>query len=176
MSEQSIDHHHLIADDANCDNSPVINQSSSIIAEPIVTSEEIKFGNDGKYIVDASLCGVGSHLRKLGVDAEYSKEYSDAYILYLARTQNRLIITRSTKLLQKIRQQEERLVNYRKKIEILGNKEMVASLIQQRLMKHKTDEEIEEEREGLIETVNEEEKQKYNYYIVKSIGRSLIFL
>ncbi|EFC46322.1 predicted protein [Naegleria gruberi] len=136
-----------------------------------IQKEEIIFGNDGKYILDGTLCGVGSHLRKLGVDAVYSNEYSDAYILYLARNEDRMIITKSTKLLQRIRQQEEKLENYKKKIKILGDKALVESLVQQRLMKPKTEEEIEEERQELIEIVQEEEQQKYKYYIVKSIGK-----
>nr|CAG4717389.1 unnamed protein product [Naegleria fowleri] len=130
---------------------------------------KFEIGNYGKYIVDASLCGVGSHLRKLGVDTEYSKAYSDSYILYLARTQDRIIITRSTKLLQKINQQKEKIENYKKKIEILKDRELVKSLIQQRLMKPRTEEEIEEEIHELTEMI--EEEKPYKYYWLTSIGK-----
>ena len=148
----------------------VLSVPMNVDEKPVdASSIQEEMGNYGKYIVDASLCGVGSHLRKLGVDTEFSKQYSDAYILFLARTQQRIIITRSTKLMERINQQAQRLENNKKKLAILQDRDMVKSLVEQRLRKPRTDEELEEEKEELMESIAQE--QNYNYYWVKSIGK-----
>ncbi|KAL0490732.1 hypothetical protein AKO1_002534 [Acrasis kona] len=56
-----------------------------------------QLGNDAKYIVDNSLPGIAKHLRVLGVDILFDRNYTHNYVLYLARKENRIIITGSIK-------------------------------------------------------------------------------
>lgn len=62
-----------------------------------------------KLLVDPSLPGVAKHLRMLGVDTAYEKTFTDGYMIYLARTENRIIVTRSSKLLLRLKQYEDRI-------------------------------------------------------------------
>ncbi|KAL9643413.1 hypothetical protein ABK040_010028 [Willaertia magna] len=128
------------------------------------------FGNDLKYIVDSSLCGIGNHLRKLGVDIKFDKTYSDAFILHLAKLEDRIIITRSTKLMYRLVEKEKTIKNWKEKLKILENEELLNEMIKQRLIKpFQCKEEIEEEKEILKDNI-EQNIIPYKLYWVTSVG------
>ncbi|KAL9656527.1 hypothetical protein ABK040_005289 [Willaertia magna] len=74
--------------------------------------------NELKFICDSTIPGIAKHFRMLGVNTLYEPTYTQHYILYLARTQNRIILTFSLKMRDKIEQIKN---NYKKKIEKLNS-------------------------------------------------------
>ena len=67
-----------------------------------------------KFVCDTTIPGVAKHLRMLGIDTLHHDNFSQNYILYLARTQHRTILTFSMKLQKNI---DQILNNYKKKKE-----------------------------------------------------------
>eukprot|EP00761_Pharyngomonas_kirbyi_P009017 gb/GECH01009032.1/.p1 GENE.gb/GECH01009032.1/~~gb/GECH01009032.1/.p1 ORF type:complete len:156 (+),score=40.15 gb/GECH01009032.1/:1-468(+) len=56
--------------------------------------------NDGslfKYVVEPSAPGIAKHLRKMGIDCAYDKFMTDEYVMFLASTQNRILILKRAK-------------------------------------------------------------------------------
>jgi uncharacterized protein with PIN domain len=128
------------------------------------------FGNDRKYIVDPSLPGVVKHFRLLGIDCAYEPTYTDAYILHLARTEDRFIITRSSKLVNKLQTEQQKIVNRSRKLEKWRQE------LEQYRSSHREqeiDEDTLEFMEERIELIEKEvlEQYAYSYYWVNSLGR-----
>jgi uncharacterized protein with PIN domain len=71
------------------------------INEDIKTNLDIKSNDvytDKRFIVDSSLTKIAKHLRMLGIDCINNPEYSKNYLLYLAKKDDRIIITTNVKL------------------------------------------------------------------------------
>jgi len=69
-----------------------------------------------KFVCDTTIPGVARHLRMLGVDIVHDDNWNQSYILYLARTQHRTILTFSMRMQKKI---DQILANHAKKKERL---------------------------------------------------------
>jgi uncharacterized protein with PIN domain len=78
---------------------------------------ETERGNDKKYIVDSSLPGIAKHLRILGVDTIYDKDYPRNYVLFIARRDDRVIVTQSVKLQDQVQLMSYNRERRKKKIE-----------------------------------------------------------
>lgn len=131
-------------------------------------------GNDLKFIVDPSLPGVAKHFRLLGIDCAYENNYTDAYVLYLARSENRFIITRSSKLLNKLRVEEQRRV---KRLQKLKRLQEQLEEYYRNTRREEWDEDTIEFFQEQIESLEEEicshtsSNHHFNYYWVNAIGR-----
>jgi len=158
--------------DDEIDNENSSNGSSSRSGDghiPKKTLESIN-GNDLKYIVDPSLPGVAKHLRLLGIDCAYEDSYTDAYLLHLARLEDRIVITRSKKLVNRIQIDSQRSTNRRKKWQKFN-----AQLNEYKSShsEEEWDEDTLEHLEDQLDMVQSEinEEYEYDYYWVNVIGR-----
>ncbi|KAG2394202.1 hypothetical protein C9374_003966 [Naegleria lovaniensis] len=91
--------------------------------------EEQPQNGELRFVCDTTIPGVAKHLRMLGVDTLHDNNYSQNYILYLARTQKRMILTFSLKMQKKIHQIRNNLAKKRERLEEL--KKRLQTLIDQ---------------------------------------------
>jgi uncharacterized protein with PIN domain len=66
------------------------------------TNVDVSKCEGNKFICDSSLSRVAKHLRLLGIDCVHDQDMTSSYLIYLSKTENRIILTRSKKLLLKI--------------------------------------------------------------------------
>jgi uncharacterized protein with PIN domain len=99
-----------------------------------------------RFIVDTSIPGLCKFMRMIGIDCAYDRTYSDAYILHVAHLENRIIITRSSKLMTRIKIQDER-----------------TRRLEEKIRNSTTDDSIEIQHDI-------DQQPRYSYYWVNSIG------
>jgi uncharacterized protein with PIN domain len=131
---------------------------------------DVTIGNFDRYIVDPSLPGVSRHCRMLGIDCASDTNMTDAYILYLARQEDRLIVTRSSRLLHRLKQEREK--QQRRFVKL----EKYEKLLQEYKASHQEeewDEDTIEHYEEQIEILRDDihSDYKYRYYWVEQLGR-----
>ncbi len=125
----------------------------------LLDSSQITNGNGLKYIVDPSLPGIARHLLMMGIDCAFEHSYTSQYIMFLARKENRIIITRSTKLVHKLREHDLRM-NKILNHQPMGNKK-----------NQKDYYDSSEEEEEFSEDEEEQEVYFYTLVWVNSLGR-----
>ncbi|KAL0490668.1 pomgnt2 [Acrasis kona] len=108
-------------------------------------------GNTAKYIADSSVPGISKFLRMMGIDCACDCSYTDAYIIFIARSEDRIIITRSSKLHARLQSYENKKAKLERQLE---------------KAKNTGDEEY-------IEIIQDEldEIKPLKYYWVESLGR-----
>lgn len=134
---------------------PTFAQHSSLL-----DSSQITNGNGLKYIVDPSLPGIARHLLMMGIDCAFEHSYTSQYILFLARKENRIIITRSTKLVHKLREHDVRM-----------NKILTHQPIANKKNQKDYYDSSEEEEDFSEEEDEEQEVYFYNLVWINSLGR-----
>jgi uncharacterized protein with PIN domain len=145
-------------------------------------------GNDMKFIVDNSLPGIAKHLRVLGIDVLFDKDYSQNYVMFLARRDDRTIITCSIKCVNALElvhknhiHRQSKLQDYEQLLDETIEKEknpqpqrptggLVFDHEVNRFKLNST--QIQERIENLQEEIADATKaHRYKYYQVKARGR-----
>jgi uncharacterized protein with PIN domain len=130
-------------------------------------------GRNYRYICDSSLARVGKHLRMLGIDTIFSNDINANYLLFLARRDDRIILTKNRNMVkqiinmkynhdlklqqkQKIVEESEEVQRWRKEREEWQKKERE---------QYEIDNDIVDETDDIEE---EDNYYEYKYYFVKS--------
>lgn len=101
-----------------------------------MTEKKEQFGNSLKFIADPGLPGIAKHLRILGIDCIAQNDFTNGYLCYLAQNTDRILLTKSSKLLLLIKQHEyrckkeevENKINYYY-VESIGCKEQIMEIV-----------------------------------------------
>jgi uncharacterized protein with PIN domain len=147
----------------------------------LVTKDKM-YGNDVKYIVDNSIPGVAKHLRMLGIDTLFEPTFTQNYVLFLARRDDRIIITQSVKMLNAIEQMKRNLQHKLAKIEeyrsmltqyctVTDTKQCLLFQHEVKRMKSLSREQILERLTALQEEIDENPWYEYKILHLKCRGR-----
>jgi uncharacterized protein with PIN domain len=142
------------------------------------------WGNDYKYIVDTSLPGIARHLRILGMDTLYDSSFNRNYLMFLARRDNRVIVTQSVKLKSMVdlmcanrQRKKNKICEYEILLEDALTRENEAAprlfSHEKSRLKHLTADQLRERIEIMKEEVEDDDQTWYEYKIcfLKETGR-----
>jgi uncharacterized protein with PIN domain len=151
-----------------------------------------EYGNDLKYIVDNSLPGVAKHLRILGIDTLFDKDYSQNYVMFLARRDSRILLTGSIKCVKAVNlvhdnhtRRKNKMAEYEKMLEVAIQREKNSNAEQNDakssglIFSHEVNkwkplnsQQIRERMEMLADELEDDTNAyQYKYYHVKVRGR-----